>query len=79
METLKSATRATQVHPTTGQDITDTKLPAGTTYEIVARRTDVNGWHWIRISVDGFWYEVQCPYSHLFTDDCTHTANYEAE
>ena len=73
MATLQKAVYAMHIHPKTGQDIAEEKLPAGTKYKFVSRKQEAFGW-WLTIEVEGYWYDVQCPYSHIETDTCTHTS-----
>lgn len=79
MPRLTKNTWVTQIDPHTRQEIAHRKLPKETIYEFVSRIQDNNGWWWLTIEVGGLWYEVQCPYAHLFSlDDCIHTTvNYE--
>lgn len=80
VQTLTVPTFATQIHPKTGSEIADTKLQPGQRYRFLSRQEDANGKWWLRIEIEGLFYEVACPYSHVMSGTCTHiVANYPAE
>jgi len=58
MEKLSKAVPASQIHPRTKQEIAETELLAGTQYKILTRYRDPVGTLWLRIDVDGYWYDI---------------------